>query len=180
MTMRTTLIPLALLLLTLGCGWNSNRKAKALVTRYNEVVCEAYRKGDILLIDSVVGPNAKDGTRLTGLIGVRADMGITLDAHLEALEVLGVEQTKEDLRVRTREQWRYRDFQTKTGVQVGEASVDHYEMLYHFKRHKGAWLVEETKFTATPQVGRKEVPWSMEARDAHGVIAPPSKEGEKP
>ena len=179
MTMRI-LLPLILLSLALGCGRVSTREAKVLVTHYNEVVCEAYRKGDIRIIDSVVGLNTPDGQRLTGLIGVRMDMGLTLDAHLESLEVTGVEQIKEDLRIRTKERWRYRDLKTDTGVQVGEASVDHYDMQYHFRKLKGIWLLEETKFATPPQVGRKEVPWSMEARDAHGMGTPPPKEGKKP
>ena len=177
-----TLLPLTLLtlLLTLGCGRASTREARALVAHYNEEVSEAYRKGDIRLIDAVVGPDAPDGKRLTGLIGVRMDMGLTLDAHLESLEVTGVEQVKDDLRVRTKERWRYRDLKADTGVQVGEASVDHYEMRYHFRKLKGIWMLEETQFIAPPQIGRKEVPWSMDTRDAHGMISPPAKEGMKP
>ena len=179
MTMRI-LLPLLTLAFTLGCGRAATREARALVAHYNEVVSEAYRKGDIRLIDSVVGLNTPDGQRLTGLIGVRMDMGITLDAHLESLEVTGVEQIKEDLRIRTKERWRYRDLKADTGVQVGEASVDHYEMLYHFQKLKGIWMLEETQFTAPPQVGRKAVPWSMEAREAHGMVTSSPKEGKKP
>jgi hypothetical protein len=175
-----TFFALAVLALTLGCSRVSPSEARMLVTRYNQVVSDAYRKGDIRLIDEVVGPDAPDGRRLTGLIGVRIDMGLTLDARLEALEVTGVEQRKEDLQVRTKEQWRYRDVRTSTGQQVGEASVDHYEMVYRFSYHKGTWLVEETRFTAPPQVGRKEVPWNIDAKDAHGMMSPPVKEGPKP
>ncbi|WP_243285866.1 hypothetical protein [Geothrix terrae] len=173
MTLRPWFYSLILAALALGCGRVSDRQARALVTRYNEVVSEAYRKNDILLIDAVVGPNAPDGRRLTGLIGVHADMGIALDAHLESLEVTSVEQAGGDLRVRTREQWRYRDLRTGTGEQVGEASVDRYEMTYHFRKLKGAWMVEEIAFAAPPQVGRKEVPWTMDAKDAHSIVTPP-------
>lgn len=171
---------MACLALTLGCSRVSPSEARVLVARYNQVVSEAYRKNDVRLIDEVVGPDAPDGKRLLGLIGVRVDMGLTLDSRLEALEVTGVEQSKDDLRVRTREQWRYRDVRTGTGQQVGEASVDHYEMLYRFKNHKGTWLVEETTFTAPPQVGRKEVPWNIDAKDAHSMMSPPAKEGPRP
>ena len=174
------LLPLLTLAFTLGCERAATREARALVAHYNEVVSEAYRKGDIQIIDSVVGPNAPDGKRLTGLIGVRLDMGLTLDAHLESLEVAGVEQVKDDLRVRTKERWRYRDLKAGTQQQVGEASVDHYDMQYHFRKLKGTWLLEEIKFAAPPQVGRKDVPWSMDTRDAHGLVAPPPTEGKKP
>jgi hypothetical protein len=170
-------LPFATLLLALACSQVSTREAKRLVSRYNEVVSEAYRKGDVLLIDEVVGPGAPDGRRLLGLIGVRADMGITLDAHLESLEVTGVEQSRDGLQVRTREQWRYRDLKTGTQIQVGEASVDRYEMIYFFKKNKDAWLVEETRFATDPQVGRKQMPWSLDTRDAHGTIAPPASPG---
>jgi hypothetical protein len=179
MTMRT-LLALAFLTLAFGCSRVSPSEARMLVARYNQVVSDAYRKGDIRLIDEVVGPDAPDGRRLTGLIGVRIDMGLILDARLEVLEVVRVEHLKDELQVRTREQWRYRDVRTSTGQQVGEASVDHYEMLYRFSYHKGTWLVEETKFTAPPKIGRKEVPWNIDAKDAHGMMSPQVKEGPKP
>lgn len=179
MTMRTFLM-LACLTFTFGCSRVSPRTARNLVARYNQVVSEAYRKGDIRLIDTVVGPKAPDGQRLTGLIGVRIDMGITLDARLESLAVTQVDQLKDDLHIRTTEQWRYRDLKTETGQQIGEASVDHYEMVYHFKSHKGVWLVEETSFAAPPRIGRKEVPWTVDAQDAHGMISPPAPAGGKP
>ncbi|HJV39956.1 MAG TPA: hypothetical protein VJ528_14045 [Geothrix sp.] len=165
-------LTLALATLALGCARVTPGQARNLVSRYNEMASEAYRKNDIRLIDTVVGPDAPDGKRLTGLIGVRVDMGLTLDAHLESLEVTKVEQTGDELQVRTREQWRYRDVETATGRQVGEASVDHYEMHYRFKRQKGTWLVEETQFAAPPQVGRQTSPWSMDAKDAHAMVGP--------
>ena len=149
------------------------------MAHYNAVVCEAYRKGDIQIIDSVVGLDAPDGKRLTGLIGVRQDMGLSLDAKMESLEITGVEQAKDGLRIRTKEIWNYRDLKVDTGQQVGEASADRYEMLYHFRKQKGAWMVEETQFTSPPQVGRKEVPWTMDAREAHAMVTP-AKEGKKP
>lgn len=164
-----TFILAGLLPLFLACGRVSNREAKALVTRYNAVVCEAYRQNDIRLIDSVVGAKAPDGTRLTGLIGVRMDMGLILDAKLETLEVTKVDQAPEDLRVGTREQWHYRDLKADTRQQVGQASTDRYEVLYHFKKEKGVWMVEDVQFTAPPQVGRQNTPWKMDVRDAHGL-----------
>jgi hypothetical protein len=175
-----TLLSLALLALSLDCSRLPYPEARSLVLRYNEVVSEAYRRGDVRLIDSVVGPNAPDGSRLAGLIGVRVDMGLTLDAHLESLDVVWAEKHVGDLLVRTKEQWRYRDIKTDTGQQVGQASVDHYEMQYHFKSHKGAWLLEETSFAAPPQVGRKETPWNLDAKEAHGMIRPPIAKGSKP
>ncbi|MDP1832604.1 MAG: hypothetical protein Q8K67_11140 [Geothrix sp.] len=171
--MRTRLLLLpALLLLGLACGRVPEREARALVERYNQVVSEAYRRCDLALIDSVVAADCVAGRNLTGLIGVRMDMGIVLDSRLEDLQITGVQRRKNELEVRTRERWSYLDRRLGTGEQVGEASVDHYEMLYLFKQVKGAWMVTETRFSAPPQVGRQSTPWQMDAKEAHAMIAP--------
>lgn len=149
-------------------------QARQLVEHYDQVVSEAYRRGDVKLIDPVVGPN--EGKKLTGLIGVRLDLGLTLDSQLLSLEVTGVEKSRGELCVTTKERWRYRDRKIGTGEQVGEESADSYELLYTFEKSGGQWLASETSFTATPQVGRKAVPWAAERRSVHGVIAPPNDE----
>lgn len=149
---------IALLALALaGCGRAGLGEARQLVERYNKVVAEAYRRGDVKLIDPVVGPN--DGRRITGLIGVRSDLGLTMDSELLSLEVTGVEKAKDVMRVQTREQWRYRDLRIGTGEQVGQVSTDNYEMAYCFIRTNQQWLVDEIIFTSTPQVGRKQGTW---------------------
>jgi hypothetical protein len=141
----------------------SHEEARQLVERYNTIVAEAYRRGDARLTDPVVSPN--EGKKLTGLIGVRLDMGLTLDSEMLSLDVVGVEQKGDELRVRTQEQWRYRERRIGTGEPVGEASFDSYAMLYRFKRGKGAWLVDEIRFAAPPRVGRTSEVWAA----AHGT-----------
>ncbi len=165
-------IPLVFLALSAGCGRVSEREARTLVERYNAAVSEAYRRCDLQLIDSVVAPDGIAGKNLTGLIGVRLDMGLVLDAHLDDLQLVDLEQRKDELQVRTRERWTYRDRRLGTGEPVGQPSEDRYELLYFFKLTKGAWLVTETRFTAPPQVGRKTTPWQMDAKDAHAIVAP--------
>ena len=164
-------------------GWRggrvSNAAARRLVERYNQAVSEAYRRADVNLIDPVVGPNTTEGKRLTGLIGVRLDMGITLDAELLSVEVTDVAQNGGELQVRTQERWRYRDRKIGSGEQVGEESSDSYELLYVFRKLDKAWLVAETRFTVPPQVGRKATPWAAERKAVHGVVAPPKQEGGK-
>jgi hypothetical protein len=176
---RLSLLSITLVIALTSCQRVSIEEARHLVERYNRVICEAYRRGDVKLIDSVVGPSAKDGKKLTGLIGVRLDMGITLDAHLLSLEVTGVEQPQDELRVQTQERWRYRDLKIGSGKQVGEESLDAYEMLYIFKKSKQAWMVEEIRFTAPPQVGRKAAPWQAERGILHGFAAPRAEEETK-
>jgi hypothetical protein len=166
----TVLLLAGLLAFTSGCGRVSLADARQLVERYNQVVSEAYRRGDVQLIDPVVGPN--ESKKLTGLIGVRLDMGITLDSKLLTLEVQSVEQAKDGLRVSTKERWSYRDLKIGTGEQVGEASVDSYEMLYHFKKMQKQWVMNEIQFTSAPQVGRKTTTWAADTLTLHGIGAP--------
>lgn len=162
------LLLLGAALLMPGCQRASFDEARELVERYNTIVSEAYRRGDVKLIDPVVGP--REGKKLTGLIGVRLDLGITLDSELLSLEITGAEKEKDEMRVQTRERWRYRDRKIGTGEQVGEESVDSYEMLYVFKKIDKAWLVDEIKFTSPPQVGRKQGPWIADRKQAHGMM----------
>lgn len=153
-----------------GCGPSVEKQARTLVEHYNQVVSEAYRRGDIRLVDSVVGPN--EGKKLTGLIGVRLDAGITLDSQLLSLEITGVEKAGDEMRVQTKEKWSYRDRKIGTGEQVAEASEDSYEMLYVFKKIEKAWLVDEIRFTSPPQIGRKQLPFpNGRAPVSHGMAS---------
>ena len=161
------LLFLCLTLSFTGCQRASFDEARKLVERYNQIVSEAYRRGDIKVVDPVVGPN--EGKKLTGLIGVRLDLGLTLDSQLLSLEISGVEKSKDEMRVQTKERWSYRDRKIGTGEQVGEASQDSYEMLYVFKRIDKAWLVDEIKFTTPPQVGRKQTPWVADRKQLHST-----------
>ena len=164
----SVLLLLLTLGLTTGCGRSAMDQARQLVEHYNQIVSEAYRRGDVKLIDPVVGPN--EGKKLTGLIGVRLDLGLTLDSQLLALEVIRAEQSKDELRVTTKERWSYRDRKIGTGEQVGEASLDSYEMLYVFKKTGPAWLVDEIAFTSPPQVTRKQMSWLATSKPPQGPV----------
>ena len=172
-------LPLFLVLALTGCHPSSDQQARQLVERYNQVVSEAYRRGDVKLIDSVAGPN--EGKKLTGLIGVRLDLGLTLDSQLLWLEVSGAERSKDELRVTTKERWRYRDRKIGTGEQVGEESLDTYKMFYVFKKTGQAWLVDEIGFASAPQVGRKQTPWLANRESLPGSAGnPKNKEIKQP
>lgn len=153
------LIALLCVLGLTSCKGVSRTQARQLVERYNTLVSEAYRRGDVKLVDSVVGPN--EGRKLTGLIGVRLDMGISLDSKMLSLEVLDAKQTKDELRVRTRERWSYCDRRIGTGEQVGEKSEDAYEMNYFFKRLEKNWLVDRIEFAIPPKFEHPPATWAV-------------------
>lgn len=125
---------------------------RALVERYNRVVTEAYRRADPNLVEAVAAP--AEARRLLALIGVKHDLGVTLDAILLALEVKKSERDGDDLHVATHERWRYRDRQIGTGEPVGVESTDEYDLDYHFRRSGESWKVERVQFTQPPRVGQ--------------------------
>jgi hypothetical protein len=156
-------------------GGISDAEAVQVVRTYNAKKVEAYRAGDYQIVEPYVG-EAEIG-KLVGLIGVKLDQGITLDAELEHLEVLGVERPGREVIVRTDERWRYRDRRIGTGEQVGDASADRYRMRYVLARPKDRWVVERIEFAAEPEVGRTRVPSSGGVDAMHGVV--PRAQGER-
>ncbi len=150
-----------------GCRGLSDADAVKLVQAYNDRVVAAFRAGDARLIDPVTGPT--DGKRLTGLIGVKLDQGITLDAQLSSFAVLGVERGKDEVLVHTEERWYYRDRRIGTGEQVGQDSNDHYFMRYHLRKLVGRWVVDRIAFEREPEVGRREVSNRGDFGSMHGV-----------
>ena len=160
---------LLLMLLATSCGRVSPDDARDLVERYNRLVSEAYRRGDASVADAVVGPG--EGRKLTGLIGVRNDIGVTLDAHLLSLEVTGVTRDGKGLSVTTHETWRYCDRRIGTGEVLGKPVGDSYDMLYQFSRSGSTWLVDEIRFTSPPRVGRNTGFWSSPVRQS-GEVTP--------
>ncbi|MEI6789125.1 MAG: hypothetical protein WCL49_11670, partial [bacterium] len=146
-----------------GCGPVSPVEARRLVERYNAAVSEAYRRGDVRLVDNIVGET--EGRKLVGLIGVRTDMGITLDPTLLSLDIVEVKNKGKILHVMTREHWRYRDRRIGSGEVVGKESEDRYLMLYEFLRTNDLWMVERIDFAAPPEIGRKEGLWFTSRAD---------------
>lgn len=133
--------------------------ARRLVRDYAVAVTTAYRTGDARCADGVVAPG--EARRIASLIGLRADLGLVLDAELLALRVLGAERDGPRLRVRTEERWRYCQRRTETRQPVGGESVDRYLMVYEFRKLGARWRAEQTRFAAAPDVGQTQTPWSM-------------------
>lgn len=174
--MNWRLLPLIAITMS-SCQQAAEIDARELVVRYNRVVCEAYRRGDVKLIDAVVAPNSRDGKNIAGLIGVRLDMGQILDAHLISLEITGIERSREATRVRTKESWRHRDLKIGTGEQIGDESFDSYEMLYVFRKFNTEWLLDETCFVAPPEVSRKTTVFAGDQGAMHRISMPPAGKG---
>lgn len=164
-----------------GCARFSDADAVKLVRDYNNRVIEAHRRGDATLADAVVGP--AEGKKLTGLIGVKTDQGVRLDARLLELRVLAIDRHGGEVVVHTEERWHYRDVKAGTGQQVGRDSTDHYFIDYSLGRPEGRWVVNGIVFARPPVVGRTDVLGvphgeSMMRPDPPGASPPePGREG---
>jgi len=121
----------------------------------------------VRLVEAVAGP--ADRRRLAGLIGVKLDQGITLDAELTCFSPLRVARAKDEIVVFAEERWYYRDRRIGTGEQVGDDSSEHYSMRYHLRRLEGRWLVDDVAFEREPEVGRTRVLNRGDVGSMHGV-----------
>lgn len=164
----------ALLLATLalgGCRGLPDEQAEALVRRYDAKLIEAYRLGDERIVEGLVGD--EEAKKILGLIGVKSDMGITLDATLTELRFAGVERPRGgDVHVLTEERWHYRDRRIGSGETVGQESDDHYFMRYVLRKQKESWVVASVSFEREPEVGRTVVPNRAAAEVFHGSTKP--------
>lgn len=157
-----------------GCGSLSDSGAEKLVRAYNEKLIEAYRTGDEKVVDALVGD--EEAKKLVGLIGVKLDMGLTLEASLLELKPLGVARPGADeVHVLTEERWHYRDRKISTNETVGQESDDHYFMRYVLRRIEGRWRVARVAFEKPPAVGRETAPNSGPPSLFHGPMAPPAE-----
>lgn len=153
-----------------GCRELPDARAEALVRAYNQKVAEAYRMGDQRIVDDLVGD--EEGKKLLGLIGVKADMGITLDATLTDFRVLGSHRSaKGGVDLLTEERWHYRDRRIGTGEIVGQESDDHYFLRYALRKSEKNWVVASIAFERPPEIGRTVVTNAADPRVFHGMTS---------
>lgn len=161
----------ALALAAAACRDLSDDRAEALVKLYDEKLIEAYRLGDERIVDALVGD--EEGKKLTGLIGVKTDMGINLDSALTQFRVTGIARPRNgDVEVITEERWHYRDRRIGSGETVGQESDDHYFMRYTLTRRNDSWVVARVAFERPPTVGRTTALVQASPEVFHGSLAP--------
>ncbi len=168
MTPRRTLLSSMLLSAALGChGSSTDQAAVSLVRTYDARLIDAYRTSDVEVMDPWVGSD--ELRKLTGLIGVKRDMGETLDAQLLELRVDRVVRDGDGVRVFTHERWRYVPRRIGDGAPAGPESTDAYALSYRLGVVDGKERVLEVEFTEPPVVGTPVAPGRIDARDAHGL-----------
>ncbi len=150
-----------------GCGRPAASTVEKAILNYNRTVVEAYRTADPALVESVAGP--EEAKKITGLIGVRLDMGRVLDAELVELELEGFRREEDgSVTAVTHERWRYRERELGSGRPTGPESEDEYRVAYRLERRGGEWIVARTWFREPPRVGRRLPGWEGGGRAPHG------------
>lgn len=138
--------------LWLGQDTLSDARALDLVREYNRRVIAAYRQADPIRVEGVTGP--AEAKKLTGLIGAKADAGLTLDAELLDLQVTATHRDQTGVQVDTAERWRYVDRRIGDGGVEGVPSQDRYTVRYFLARIGERWVVDHIAFLDPPVVGR--------------------------
>ncbi len=162
-------IPPLLALAAAGChaGSVDDAAAVTLVRTYDARLIDAYRTSDVQVMEPWVGDD--ELRKLTGLIGVKRDMGETLDAQLLDLHVDRVARDGDGVRVFTHERWRYVPRRIGDGAPAGPESTDLYALSYRLGAVGGKERVLEVEFTEPPTIGTPVAPGRIDARDAHGL-----------
>jgi hypothetical protein len=150
-----------------GCSRVSDADAEKLIRSYITRLTEAYRASDAEIAAPVVSD--REAVKLTGLIGVKRDADLNLDAQLLEIRFERFERKGKEVLVETHERWHYRDLHIGSGKQVGEESTDAYHLRYHLAREKDRWVVDQVEFVDPPQVGRKAAPVAVDPRIMHGL-----------
>jgi len=169
-------VALAAVALLAACDRGSKEEAEQAVRTYLVRLVDAYRTSDASLVDPLLGE--QQGLRLVGLIGVKRDAGIVLDAKLLDIQFTRAERDGDRWVVETRERWYYKDRRIGSGEQVGDDSTDSYTMRYVFSRKAGRFILEDLSFVGEPVVGRKAAPMPVDGRVLHGL--PPAEAGGGP
>ncbi len=166
----SAVVSAAALMTVMACSGLSDSEAESLVRAYNDRLIEAYRSGDYEIMEEVAGN--EEAKKLFGLIGVKMDIGVTLDAQLLDIRFEGVERLGSSVEILTDERWYYQDRRIGAGDVVGPQSIDHYVMRYVLREEAGRWVVSEVRFEEPPEVGRADELEENLARQGHSLPDP--------
>ena len=113
---------------------------KTVVARYNDALVSAY-KNQFFDSLSEVSVEAEAG-KVHALVNSYLQGNQVMDSELHSMDFKEMKVADNKATVRTSEKWSYRWINFRTGEEVEPMRDIHYEMLYHFVKEEGKWLVE--------------------------------------
>src|SRR5690242_12038386 len=96
---------LLLVVAAAACSRLEEKEARGAVVQYLDKLQLAYRASDEMIVDPLV--MEPHGRKLTGVIGVKTDLGVVLDSKLLEIEFEGISGDRDATIVETRERWHY-------------------------------------------------------------------------
>ncbi len=122
----------------------SRAPGEAPVRAYNAESIRAYQTGDTSRLREVATP--AELRRLAALIDLKKAAGLVLESKLERLEATASERAGgSELRVRTREEWRYHDRAVRPGGSPSRELHAEMEMEYRLALESGQWKVDQVR-----------------------------------
>lgn len=139
-----------LLFLFSGCSspFKNDPEASLIETairRYNRALADAYREMSVDHLHGIASEREIGKVNMI-IMGFRAKNQY-MESGLKGIEFKEIKRNKEDSAdVETKEAWRFRYIDKKTGQEVKPWAEAEYKLIYHMRKNEGKWLVGDVEF----------------------------------
>lgn len=151
---KSSLSPFFLLclILLLFSGCNSPLKndpeaslIETAIRRYNRALADAYREMSVDPLQGIASEREIGKVNMI-IMGFRAKNQY-MESGLKGIEFKEIKRNKEDSAdVETKEVWRFRYMDKKTGQEVKPWAEAEYKLIYHMRKNEGKWMVGAVEF----------------------------------
>jgi hypothetical protein len=142
---------------------------KGTVMRYNQLVSEGYRKGDMNLMQEVT--NHEQAEKLYFHMAAMGEGKLRLDSTLKDIKFVSIEFPHPDqATVQTRETWDFTQVDIRTEKKFAQEKDFIYQMGYLLKKNNGRWMVDSVS-TIEGKSTNTVIPWPK--TDRKGGVLPP-------
>ncbi|HBR18492.1 MAG: hypothetical protein A3G39_04350 [Deltaproteobacteria bacterium RIFCSPLOWO2_12_FULL_43_16] len=115
------------------------------IRRYNRALIDAYKELSVDPLQEIASEREMGKVNMI-IMGFRAKNQY-MESELKGIEFKEIKRNKEDSAdVETKEAWRFRYMDKKTGQEVKPWAEAEYKLSYHIIKNQGKWLVGTVEF----------------------------------
>lgn len=115
------------------------------IRRYNRALADAYREMSVDPLQGIASEREIGKVNMI-IMGFRAKNQY-MESGLKGIEFKEIKRNKENSAdVETKEAWRFRYMDKKTGQEVKPWAETEYKLIYHMRKNEGKWLVGTVEF----------------------------------
>lgn len=115
------------------------------IRRYNRALADAYKEMSVDPLQGIASEREIGKVNMI-IMGFRAKNQY-MESGLKWIEFKEIKRNKEDSAdVETKEAWRFRYIDKKTGQEVKPWAEAEYKLIYHMRKNEGKWLVGTVEF----------------------------------